>query len=156
MIKNLIISIWISLTLCFAASNVYGYDGLGQTIQITTRFDHVIGKPSLLLVIRDLDHGLNIPYLFDIRQGENFWVAFTYSRNYVIAAANLRIPTYRPRVNKYRLYEINNFCNLESQGRINRGESIFVTIKGDLAPCSYTCDVSKYPDTNFTIVNQES
>lgn len=156
MAKKLAIQIWIFLFLCLNTVFAYADDGLGQTVQITTRLHSFVGKPTWVLIIHDLDHNQNIPYLFDIRKGENFWVAFTYSKNYVITASNLRISTYRSRFNKYRTYEIKNFCHLESHGRINRGESMFVTIKGNLFPCddSYTCCITKYPDTHFTIVNQ--
>lgn len=134
-----------------------GGEGLGQTIQITTRFASFVGKPSWLLVIRDLDHGENIPYLFDITRGNDFWVAFTYSRNYLIIASTLLIESYTAWRNSYKKYKIHNFCGLESHGRIQRGESMFITISGDLSPgCdsydSYTCNIAKFPDTNFVIV----
>ncbi|OGT36598.1 MAG: hypothetical protein A3F12_08065 [Gammaproteobacteria bacterium RIFCSPHIGHO2_12_FULL_38_14] len=129
---------------------------LGQTIQIYTQFRYFTGKPSWLLVIRDLDHNENIPYLFDIYQGTNFWVAFTYSRNYLITISNLQFSPYgRPysQLRPYKTRRINNFCNLESRGRIIRGKSIYITIKGDLTPYqTFKCYVSKYPDSNFTIV----
>lgn len=160
MAKNLI-WIWIFLTLCLGTASVRAQpadDTFGQIIQINTNFHSFVGKPSWLLIIRDLDHGQNIPYLFDIRKGENFWVAFTYSRNYLITVSNLRMESYRPYKNTFRLYETKDFCNLESNGRILRGESISIRITGDLSPyhCSYQCNVSRYLDTNFTIVNQNS
>ena len=144
------------LSLCLLAPAAYAQDddGLGQTIQIYTRFSSFIGKPSWLLIIRDLDHGQNIPYLFEIRKGDNFWIAFTYSRNYLVSVSNLQIETYRSRYNKFKNYQINDFCNLESAGRIIRGESLYITINGDLSPDreTYTCNVSRYPDGNFTVV----
>ena len=36
---------------------------LGQTIEINTRFHSFIGKPIWSLVIRDLDHNQDIPYI---------------------------------------------------------------------------------------------
>jgi len=145
--------------LCLTLSTSYaqpGADGLGQTIQITTRFQSFVGNPSWLLIIRDIDHGQNIPYLFDINSGENFWVAFSYSRNYLILASTLQISTYQSRYNSYKNYKIHNFCHLESNGRIMRGESMFVTIQGDLSPNSdsYSCQISTYADTNFTFANE--
>ena len=130
-------------------------DGLGQTIQIYTRFHSFVGKPSWLLMIRDLDHGQNIPYLYDIRKGNNFWLAFTYSRNYLISVSNLQIETYKSRFNKFKLYKIHDFCNLESDGRIIKGESMYITIEGNLTPNTgtFTCHVSKYLDTNFAIAS---
>lgn len=121
-------------------------NGLGQTIQINTRFHSFIGKPAWLLVIRDVDHGQNLPYLYDIHNGTNFWLAFTFGRNYLITASTL---TFNP----YRM-KINNFCGLESNGRIQRGQSLYITITGDLSPNTntFTCQVLKYQDANFNIV----
>ncbi|MBX3708406.1 MAG: hypothetical protein KIT56_07130 [Gammaproteobacteria bacterium] len=126
-------------------------DGLGQVIQINTRFRSFVGKPTWTLIIRDIDHGQNIPYLFDIRRGGNHWVAFTYGRNYLITASRLQIETYQSRYNKYKNYRIKNFCNLESNGRIIRGRSMYITIEGHLSPYSntYVCHVSTYPTGNF-------
>lgn len=128
-------------------------DSFGQTIQITTRLHSFVGKPSWSLVIRDIDHNENIPYLFDFTRGNDFWVAFTYGRNYVIVASTLQIESYKAWRNSYNHYRIHNFCHLESQGRIQRAESMFITITGNLSPNrdTYTCYVSKLKDTNFTI-----
>lgn len=153
-----IIRVWISLTLCVTTFSVYAQkmvgDGFGQTIQITTRFHSFVGKPSWLLVIRDLDHDESVPYLFDITRGEDFWVAFTYGRNYLITASTLQIESYKSWRNSYKNYKIHNFCNLESHGRIQRGESMFVTITGDLSPNTdtYTCNILKFTDANFVVV----
>src|SRR5579883_513339 len=74
------------LFLCLTASSAYaqpiGPDGLGETIQIYTRFRSFLGKPSLLLIIRDVDSDQSIPYLFDVTRGDDFWFALTYGRNY--------------------------------------------------------------------------
>ncbi len=125
----------------------------GQTIQIYTRLHAYAGKPSWLLIIRDLDHNQNIPYLFDFEKGDNFWIVYTNSRNYMVSASNLRFDPYR--ANPYRSKKINNFCDLESNGRIIRGESLTITIEGDLTPNTnaYDCYVSRYADSNFTIVS---
>jgi hypothetical protein len=148
------ICLFLSLYLLpFAGYAQSGEDGIGQTIQIYTRFQSFVGKPSWLLVIRDLDHNENIPYLFDIKRGNNFWLALTRGRNYLIVASTLQIETYNPRCNTFKKYKIHNFCHLESHGRIIRGESMYVTINGNLAPNTdrYTCNVSSYADANFTI-----
>lgn len=152
--KKSILCIWLlflsSLTLldCFAQEN----DGIGQTIQIYTHFDSFIGKPSWLLIIRDLDHDQNIPYLYNITKGDNFWLAFTYGRNYLITVSSLQFSPYR--TNPYQSKKIDNFCHLESNGRILRGESLYITIMGDLTPYTntFTCHITRYPDGNFTIV----
>lgn len=144
------------LSWCLTASVSYAADGIGQTIQITTRFNAWMGKPTWLLTIRDLDHNQTIPYLFDITRGENYWVALTYGRNYLISASNLQIETYYPRRNKFKNYRIKNFCCLESQGRIHRGESLYITISGDLTPNSdtYFCNMISIPGP-ITIVHPD-
>ncbi len=120
-------------------------DNFGQTIQINTQLHSYLGQPSWLLVIRDLDHGQNIPYLYDFQGGQNFWLAFTYGRNYLITASTLTFNPYGKTVN--------NFCGLESRGRIIRGQSLFITLRGDLIPHSTTfqCNLMKVNDDNFTL-----
>jgi hypothetical protein len=118
-------------------------DGFGQTIQIYTHFHSVIGNPEWLLIIRDLDHDQVIPYLYEVKQGDNFWLAFTDSRNYRITVSSLRFNPSRRK--------INNFCSLES-GTI-KGESLYITINGKLSPNpdTFECHVSRYLDSNFSI-----
>lgn len=127
-------------------------DGLGQVIQIRTRFHAFVGKPSWLLIIRDVDHGQTIPYLYDIITGENFWLALTFSRNYLITVSKLQFSPYRH--NPYATKITNNFCNLESNGRIIRGKSMIITITGELSPNpnTYTCHIMTYPDADFITV----
>jgi len=144
------------LTATFASARsatvaVEGLDGLGQTIQIQTHLRSFIGKPIWTLIIRDLDHGQNIPYVFDFTRGDDHWVALTFSRNYLITASKLQIVTPYSRFDLYKNYRISNFCNLESMGRIIRGRSMTVQISGDLSPNSndYTCSASSYPDGFF-------
>lgn len=153
------ISIGMILFGCSAPSSSYAQEpGPGQTIQIYTRFHSFVGKPSWLLMIRDLDHNQNIPYLFDIKRGDNFWVAYTYGRNFVISASILQISDYQSRKNTFKRYKIKDFCHLESNGRILRGKSLYITIDGNLTVNrdSYSCHVSQYADSNFTIVNPAS
>jgi hypothetical protein len=155
--KKWIVYIGLLFSLCFIVpgfAEERGHDGLGQTIQIYTRFRSFVGKPSWLLIIRDLDNDQNVPHLFDISRGDNFWLVFTYGRNYLITVSNLKINTYKSKYNDFGKYTINDFCHLESHGRIVRGESMYITIDGDLTPdpSSITCHVSKFPDTNFSVV----
>jgi hypothetical protein len=126
-------------------------DGLGQTIQIYTQLKSYYGKPTWLLIIRDIDNNQNLPYVYDFEQGDNFWLAFTFGRNYLITASRL---TFNPHVGK----RINNFCGLESNGRILRGESLYVTLQGNLTPNTntFTCSVLRYTDSNFTITKPSS
>lgn len=166
-IKQSIIHIGTAILLCLTApislahpnddAGLEGIDGFGQTIQIHTRLHSFIGKPSWTLIIRDLDNGQNLPYLFDLSRGDNHWVVFTYSRNYLITASRMQIETFRSRWNRYKNYRMANFCNLESNGRIIRGKSMYITIEGDLSPYAntFTCNVSSYPDGKYFIAYPE-
>jgi len=159
MANKILKRIWIVILLSLTASWSYAQvdvDGLGQTIQINTYLHSYVGNPSWTLIIRDLDHDQNVPYLFDVTSGENHWVALTYGRNYLITVSNLSIETYRERRNTYRQYKLNDFCDIESNGRIIRGESMYITIEGDLSPdtSTFSCHVSTYPDGNFSIAKR--
>ena len=164
MIKKYIIpTCLLSSLLCIFTLPVFAQDEqdeneLGQTIQIYTHLHSFVGTPTWLLIIRDLDHDQNIPYLFDIKRGDNFWVAFTYGRNYLITVSRLEISTYKSRTNSFRNFRMNDFCNLQSNGHIMRGESMSITINGDLFPNSdsYSCNASTYIDPHFTIVKPNS
>jgi hypothetical protein len=150
-----IICISLLIFSCLATSSYAQIDEnpLGQVITIDTRFRSYVGNPIWSIVIRDIDHNQNIPYLFDLRRGANHWVIFTYGRNYLISASNMQIETYQMRYNKYRNYRMTNFCNLESNGHILKGESMSIVIEGDLSPYSnsYSCNISVYPDDNFFV-----
>jgi hypothetical protein len=121
-------------------------NGLGQTIQIYTHFSKIHAKPSWLLIVRDIDNGQNIPYIFDFERGDNFWLIFTFGKNYLITASRLTFNT--PNHKK-----ISNFCGLESNGRIIRGQSLYVTVSGKLTsnPDTYSCNVQSFQDSNFSI-----
>lgn len=158
--------IWIFFCLCLIASissaqsdstpAYFPTNEFGQTIQIQTRLHSFLGKPTWLLVIRDLDHNQNIPYVYDFHRAENFWLAFTYGRNYLILASTLQIETYKPRENRYKKFKINNFCHLESNGRINRGTSMYLTISGHLSANTntFSCHLLKYQDADFSVAPQ--
>jgi hypothetical protein len=96
---------------------------LGQTISIYTQFRHFVGKPTWLLIIRDVESGLVSPYIFDIRNNENYWIAFTYGHTYRVTVSNLSFGTYA---------KIPNFCGLENG--ILSGKSQHITLKGVLTP----------------------
>lgn len=135
-----------------------GRDGLGQTIQIYTRFHSFVGKPSWTIIIRDIDNNQNIPYVFDITRGDNFWFLFTYGHNYMIIKSDMQISNFRSRYNDYDLYKIKDFCHLESNGRIIRSESLYITIAGTLTTNmdGITCHISRFKDPNFTVVSQDA
>lgn len=128
--------------------------GPGQSIQITTRLTSFVGRPSWLLVIRDIDSNQNLPYIFNFTENDNFWLAFTVGRNYFVMASTLQFSPYKR--DPYRSKRIDNFCQLESNGRVLRGESIFVTLTGKLTPNTdtYQCTVSRYNDANFTVTDK--
>jgi hypothetical protein len=138
--------------LCFPLVSLSEEDNLGNSIQIYTRLHSYMGRPSWLLIIRDIDNGQNIPYLYDISRGDNFWMAFTFSRNYVITTSKLSFSPFRH--NPYGNKVIHNFCNLESNGRVIRGQSMQVRINGDLTPDTrtYTCSVARYQDAKTFVV----
>lgn len=154
-----IVKIGMLLLLCFTDLSYaqIGDNNLGQVIQINTRFHSFVGQPSWTLIIRDIDHNQNMPYLFDITRGDNHWVVFTYGRNYLITVSRLQMATYQSRCNTYKQYRMNDFCQLESHGRIVRGESMYITIEGDLSPYTntFSCQISTYPDANFFIYKRD-
>lgn len=118
----------------------------GQVIHISTYFRSFVGKPSWLLIIRDLDHNQNRPYLFDIRKGENSWTIFTFSKNYLITVSSMQFSPYKRYHPRFR--QTNNFCHLESRGQIMKNLSLSLIIQGDLSPNTgkYTCQTTYYKD----------
>lgn len=130
---------------------------LGQVIQINTRLRSFVGQPKWVLEIRDVDNNKTIPYFFDITRTNNHWTIFTYGRNYLIIASRIQMPSYSSNTNKYKNYRVKNFCQLESNGRIIKGLSMQINIKGDLSPNSntYTCQISTYSDTSNFIYRKK-
>jgi hypothetical protein len=108
---------------------------MGQTLQITTRFHSITGKPVWLLVMRDADTGVVVPYMFDIRNNDNFWLAFSFGRNYIVTASTLKFGPFAV---------IHNFCHLENG--ILSAKSMIITLSGDLTPVPLTfkCHVVKF------------
>lgn len=116
---------------------------LGQTLQISTHFSCVIGAPTWLLIIRDMDTGQVIPYMYDILGKDNFWIAFTSGRSYVITVSDLKFGP---------CTIIHNFCHLEDG--IISGKSMLIRLSGRLTPNRRTisCHARKYRDMSFPIV----
>lgn len=150
------LGIWLCLSSFAVSAYAQGENGMGQTIQINTRFHSFTGRPSWTLIIRDIDHEQNIPYVFDISKGTNFWVALTYGRNYLISVSKMQFSPYRRYPGNTK--RIQNFCHLESNGRIIKGESMYITIEGDLSPYSNNidCHISRFPDNHFTVATPDS
>lgn len=131
-------------------------DALGQTIQISTALYDVVGFATWTLIIRDIDHGINVPYIFDLYRGEQFFVALTYGYDYQILESKLTLVKYKPYYNAYRKFVINNFCHLQTNGRIHHGRSLTVGITGKLSPNTglYDCHISSFQNDIFTVVEQ--
>lgn len=49
---------------------------LGQTLQINTHFNHIYGEPVWLLVLRDVQTGQVLPYIFDLKKMITFGSLF--------------------------------------------------------------------------------
>lgn len=153
------IKYWVSLcfimpSLILATPELHAESDIGQSIQIYTQLRSFTGRPSWLIVIRDIDNGKNLPYIFDFERGDNFWVVPSFSRNYLVLASTLHFSP--SRYNPYGEKKINNFCNLESNGQILRGQSMYIMLKGDLTPNknTVTCHVSRYSNApKFDIVS---
>lgn len=146
------------LTFLFIASNIVAQPEyqFGQYLQISTKLRNFDGRPSWLIIIRDVDHNQNIPYLYDFERGENAWLAFTYGRNYLIIASIMSFSPYQN--DPYCTKKIYNFCNLESHGRIIRGQSIRIRLKGELTPNRnrFSCHVNYYDGSQFYFANSVS
>lgn len=134
----------ISLLLLSFISNAQNSIDQTQTFQIYTHFQSVIGRPTWLLIIRDVETGLVSPYIFDIRNNDNFWLALTYGHHYKVTNSSLKF-------GKFAV--IHNFCHLENG--ILSYKSMFITLRGVISPDpeSSNCYVRQYKDTYFTIVN---
>lgn len=141
----------ITLTLIFSSQFLAAQPDrpTGQVIKINLNLQRFIGKPSWLIIIRDVDHGQNIPYLFDITRNQDYWIALTYGHDYYVLASEMTLNPYEKK--------ITNFCDLESMGAIHRGVSMDIMVSGKLTknPDLISCRVLKYADPNFNIAPQE-
>ncbi len=138
----------IGFLLAVSASNfALADESIGQVLQINTRFLSIYGKPTWLLIVRDEETGRVSPYLFDIREQTNFWIAFTYGHTYKVTASNIVFGPYA---------KIRNFCHLEKG--ILTGQSMSITLTGVLAPTesSFKCHVQQYAGVPFTITNEKT
>jgi len=129
---------------CF--SPVYAGDAIAQTLQIYTHFKLIEGKPSWLLILRDQESGQVFPYLFDVKQNDNFWVAFSKEHDYKVTASEVKFGP---------CAVIHNFCHL--QDGVLSGKSMYVTLSGVISPNRQTahCHVTTYNDTHFYVVRPE-
>lgn len=129
-----------------SASYSQALDSIAQVLQIYTHFHCVVDKPSWLLELRDLQSGQVFPYLFDVKNNDNFWVAFTKEHDYEIVASEMKFG---------RCAEIHNFCHLENT--VLCGKSMYITLSGVISPDRRTtsCHVLKYSSMQFTIAKPE-
>ncbi len=134
--------LWICINMLCWAIPAQAQTPFGQTLQINTHFRSIIGKPTWLLILRDLDTGVVSPYLFDIMNNDNFWIAFSFGRNYIITVSNVKFGPFAI---------INNFCHIEN--KILSGKSVIISLSGDLTPSRTTinCHAIIYNDSAFPI-----
>jgi hypothetical protein len=120
----------------------------GQTFQINTHLNSFVGKPSWLIILRNVNTGQVLPFLYDFNSTENFWLGFTFSSAYQVTVSDLEFGP--PNA------VIHNFCHL--QDGILDHESFTVTLSGDLTPNRRTslCHIFKYKNFSFPIVESSS
>lgn len=132
-------------TLCLSSIPfcAFSQDQIAQTLNISTHFTSIVDKPSWLLELRDMESGLVLPYLFDIRNNDNFFFAFSKEHSYRVVASVLKFGPYAT---------IKNFCKLESG--VITGKSMLISITGVLSPDPRKtfCRVNKFSQRIFTIV----
>ncbi len=140
-IRKLFALFWLSLCMTSASAQ----NPFGQTLQINTYFRSVIGSPTWLLIIRDEDTGVVIPYMFDIKREDNFWIAFTYGHSYRVTASTVKWGPFAV---------IHNFCRLED-GILSR-QSMIISLSGKLTPYRYSsfCKVIKFKSIEFPVATQ--
>lgn len=121
-------------------------DEIAQTLNIYTHFKSIVGMPSWLLELRDMESGLVLPYLFDIHENKNFWLAFSKEHSYRVVASVLKFGPY---------VTINNFCHLEDG--VLTGKSMYIELGGTIAPDlrRTKCHVIKFHQEQFTVVNPQ-
>lgn len=124
-------------------------DDLGQVIHINTYLKSFKEIPSWTLIVRDAEHGQNIPYIYDFTDVNNTWLAFTFGTDYTIISSRLSFsPSGRT---------IENFCHLEGMGRLTHGKGMNITITGKLTPHghAYECSVERYAQPYFVVTTNE-
>lgn len=132
----------------FSLLPIYAQENpFGQTLQINTHLRSMIGKPSWLLIVRNVETGQVVPYVFDFTKNDNFWLALTFSRSYRVTVSNLKFGSN---------VAINNFCHLENG--ILTAQSMSITLTGVLSPDSRSshCHVLKYQEFDFPIATSSA
>lgn len=121
-----------------SASTARADNPMGQTFQLTADLNSYVGKPQWVLILRDVNTGRVMPYIFPINKLNNVWVGFTLTRAYRVTVSRLQFGP--PETT------ITNFCHLEDG--IITGKSLIVRVSGDLTPNRHTatCHVTRYAD----------
>jgi len=145
-IRKFFAFLWLGISLSCWITPSNAQNPMGQTLQINTHFRSITGNPVWLLIIRDLDSGVVLPYMFDIKNNDNFWLAFSFSRNYVITASHLKFGPFAV---------INNFCHLEN--KILSGKSMIISLSGHLTPSpkTFNCHVLTYNSLSLPIYTSQ-
>jgi hypothetical protein len=119
---------------------------VAQTLSITTHFKSIVGNPVWLLELRDAESGQVLPYIFDIKNQNNFWMAFSKERSYRVKASVLKFGSY---------VRVNNFCYLEDG--VLTGKSMYISLTGTIAPGlkRTRCHVIKFNQPEFSIAKPD-
>lgn len=145
MIKKIGIAFFF-LSLIMFTSFVKARETIAQTLNIYTNFKSIVANPSWLIELRDIESGQVLPYLFEIQENKNFWLAFSKQRSYRIVASILKFGPY---------VTINNFCCLENG--ILTGKSMYIRVSGTIAPDlrRTRCRVIQFKQEQFTAVDPQ-
>lgn len=132
--------------LLFSSSSVNAQNTIAQTLTIYTNFKSIVGKPTWMVELRDIESGLVLPYLFEIRENKNYWLAFSKEHSYRVVASVLKFGPYAT---------INNFCGIEDG--ILTGKSMYIRVSGTISPDlrRTKCQVIKFKQEQFTVAEPE-
>jgi hypothetical protein len=114
----------------------------GQTLQINTTLHALSGHPVWFIELRNEESGEILPYQYEIKDFDNFWLALSYGRSYRIVASVLQFEGHNT---------IHNFCHIEDG--ILDGKSYIITLTGNLIPYhnNYNCHATKYKNYSFPV-----
>lgn len=125
--------LWIIACACCLSLSAFAYPSL----TIHANLQAFVGAPTWTVILRDLEHNQNIPFVLDFTNPSHFWTLHASSHNYLVQSSTLTF-------NKPNMRPIYNFCSLESDGKILRGKSITVQLSGRLSPrkADFKCQTS--------------
>lgn len=142
--NSLFVFLLLCLPLPFSIANASGE--IAQTLSISTNFRTIVGNPTWMIELRDIESGLVLPYIFDIHENKNYWLAFSKQHTYRVVASILKFGPY---------VTVNNFCGLQSG--ILTGKSMYIRVSGNITPdLRFTkCQVIKFKQEQFTVAEPE-